>query len=113
MASEDPIRVGAVLYLNDLDTGFSSKDVLRWCIVTAVVGRNVRVAGRSTTREDGFLIPAGVMPEFDKDGRVPPPPLRVSLKTALAARNIGQLPSPWLEQLLFFQNEELAWLPTG
>jgi hypothetical protein len=57
MTNQDSIRVGDVLRLNDLDTGFSSKDVLRWCIVTAVIGSNVRVAGRSTTREDGFPIP--------------------------------------------------------
>lgn len=107
MTNQDSIRVGDVLRLNDLDTGFSSKDVLRWCIVTAVIGSSVRVAGRSTTREDGFPIPKDVMPEFDLDGRVPPPPLRVSLRLARGSRNIGQLPSPWLEQLLFFMNEDI------
>lgn len=96
-----------MLHLNDRVTGFSRKDVLRWCIVTAVVGRNVRVAGRSTTRQDGVAVPADVMPEFDKDGWVPRPPLRISTAEAVAARNIGALPERYLHQVLFFMNEDM------
>ncbi len=96
-----------MLHLPDRITGFSTKDTLRWCIVTAVVGRNVRVAGRSTTRQDGLPVPAEVMPEFDKDGWVPRPPLRIPWAEAAAARNIGPLPESYLKQVLFFMNEDM------
>lgn len=105
--SERHLAVGEVLHLHDQVTGFSKKDRLRWCIVTAVIGRNVRVAGRSTTREDGVPIPAAVMPEFDKDGWVPRPPLRIALAEARAARRIGTLPDPYLQQVLFYLNEDM------
>ena len=101
------VAVGHVLYLHDRDTGFSKKDVYRWCIVTAVVGRNVRVAGRSTTRTDGVPVPASAMQEFDEDGWVPRPPLRVSLALAQGARNIGPLPDHYLQQVLFYLNEDM------
>ena len=103
------VSVGDVLYLHDHVTGFSGKDRLRWCIVTAVVGRSgVRVAGRSTTREDGVPVPASAMPEFDADGWVPRPPLRISAAEAAAARNIGPLPEPYVQQILFYVNEDLG-----
>jgi hypothetical protein len=73
------VAIGHVLHLHDRDTGFSKKDVYRWCVVTAIVGRNVRVAGRSTTRTDGVPVPATAIEEFDKDGWVLRPPLRISL----------------------------------
>jgi hypothetical protein len=99
--------VGDVLYLHDHDTGISRKDVYRWCIVTAVVGQHVRVAGRSTTREDGVPVPAEAMDEFDADGWVPRPPVRISLALASSARNIGQLDAHYVQQILFYMNEEM------
>jgi hypothetical protein len=101
------VAVGHVLHLHDRDTGFSKKDVYRWCVVTAIVGRNVRVAGRSTTRTDGVPVPATAMEEFDKDGWVLRPPLRVSLAIAEAARDVGPLPDHYLQQVLFYLNEEM------
>jgi hypothetical protein len=101
------VEVGDVLYLHDRVTGFSRKDGLRWCVVTAVIGRNLRVAGRSSTRTDGVPVPAYAMEEFDRDGWVLRPPVRVSLADALAARNVGRLPSPYLEQALFFVDEDM------
>jgi hypothetical protein len=96
-----------VLYLHDATTGFSRKDCMRWCIVTAVIARNIRVAGRSSTRTDGVPVPVWVMTEFDKDGWVLRPPVRISMAEAGNARNIGPLPSPYLEQVLFFVDEDL------
>lgn len=96
-----------MLYLHEGVTGFSRKDRLRWCVVTAVIGRNVRVAGRSSTRTDGVPVPASAMEEFDRDGWVLRPPVRVALADALAARNVGRLPSPYLEQVLFFVDEDM------
>ena len=87
-------------------TRFSKNDKYRWCIVTAVVGRDVRVAGRSTTRQDGVAVPESAMPEFDKEGWVPAPSVRISLAEAEAAQNIGSLPEHYLQQVLFFLNEE-------
>lgn len=101
------ISVGDVLYLSDRVTRFSRKNVLRWCIVSAIVGRNVRVAGRSTSRQDGVPVPATAMPEFDADGWVPRPAMRISLADALAARNVGPLPNHYLQQVLFYLDEEM------
>jgi len=99
------LAVGDVLYLQESITRFSGKDCLRWCVLTAIFGRNVRVAGRSTTRTDGVPVPKGVMPEFTADGWFPRPPVRISLADAQAARNIGRLPDPYLFQVLFHMNE--------
>jgi hypothetical protein len=102
-----PIAVGDVLRLHDGVTGFSRKDAMRWCIVTALIGPSVRVAGRSSTRQDGVPIPKTAMAEFDLDGWVPRPPVRIALTDAQRARNIGPLPSHYLEQVLFYQNEDM------
>ena len=102
-----PLAVGDVLYLHDAITGFSRKDCLRWCVVTAIVGRHVRVAGRSSTRTDGAPVPQTAMTEFDRDGWVLRPPMRISMADAIAARNIGPLPGYLLEQVLFFVDEDM------
>ncbi len=101
------VVVGDVLHLHDHLTGFSQKDRLRWCVVTAVFGRNVRVAGRSTTRTDGVPVPSTVKDEFTKDGWILRPAMRIALADAPAARNIGALPDHYLQQVLFFLNEEM------
>lgn len=101
------VAVGDVLYLHDRVTRLSGKDRMRWCIVTAVIGRNVRVAGRSTSRKDGVPVPETAMAPFDKDGWVPRPSVRISLADALAARDIGPLPDHYLQQVLFYCNEEM------
>jgi hypothetical protein len=106
-ATNDHLRVGDVLYLHDSVTGFSKKDVMRWCVVTAIAGRNVRVAGRSATRTDGVPVPQTVMQEFTADGWVLSPPMRISLADATTARNIGPLPDNYRQQVLFFCNEEM------
>jgi hypothetical protein len=102
------LAVGDVLYLHDHVTRFSAKDKFRWCVVTAIVGQDVRVAGRSTTRSDGVPVPATAMEEFNKDGWVPAPAVRVSRAEAEVSRNIGPLPDQYREQVLFFCNEEIV-----
>lgn len=107
VVSQEDVAIGDVLYLHDNVTRLSRKDVMRWCIVTAVIGRNVRVAGRSTTRKDGVPVPATAMDAFDKDGWVPRPAVRISLTEAHNAHNIGSLPNHYLQQVLFYCNEEM------
>jgi hypothetical protein len=107
MSSQEGLAVGDVLWLHDAVTGFSRKDRMRWCVVSAVFGRNVRVAGRSSTRTDGVPVPREVKDEFTKDGWVLRPAVRVGLADALAARNIGPLPDHYLQQVLFFLNEDM------
>lgn len=102
------VSVGDVLLIKDRVTRFSRKDKLRWCVVTAVFGRNVRVAGRSTTRTDGVPLPEDVVAEFTKDGWVLRPAVRISLADAAAARNVGPLPGHYLQQVLFFLNEDMS-----
>ena len=80
---------------------------MRWCVVTAIVGRHVRVVGRSASRTDGVPVPQDVMDEFTADGWMLRPPLRIPLVDANGARNIGCLPSPYLEQVLFFVDEDM------
>jgi hypothetical protein len=106
-AEPRPLAVGDVLYLHDAVTGFSRKDCMRWCVVTAIVGRHVRVAGRSASRTDGVPVPRTAMREFSADGWVLRPPLRIALADALPARNIGPLPRHYLEQVLFFVDEDM------
>lgn len=107
MTARAPVSVGDVIRIHDSVTRFSGKDKLRWCVVTAVFGRNARVAGRSTTRTDGVPVPAEVMAEFTKDGWILRPAARISLADADAARNIGPLPDHYLQQVLFFLNEDM------
>lgn len=80
---------------------------MRWCVVTSVFGRHTRVGGRSTTREDGVPIPGSAMEEFDKDGWILRPPVRIPRSEAEAARNVGPLPEHYLQQVLFFLDEEM------
>lgn len=101
------VAVGDILYLHDRLTGFSQKDVMRWCIVTAVIGTSVRVAGRSSTRTDGVPIPAYAMDRFDRDGWVMASAVRVSLADAEASENIGKIDDHHLQQVLFFVNEDV------
>jgi hypothetical protein len=101
------IAVGDVIYLHDSLTGFSLKDCVRPCVVTAIFGRHVRVAGRSTTRREGVAVPASAMEKFDRDGWVLNPPVRISLAEAQAAENIGSLPEHYLTQIRFFCDEAL------
>jgi hypothetical protein len=93
-------EIGDVLYLHDRVTRLSKKDVMRWCVVVAQVGHNVRVVGRSASRRRGVFTPAGTLAEFDKDGRFWPASARVSLADTMRARNIGKLPEPYLADVL-------------
>lgn len=92
--------IGDVLYLHDYVTHFSNKNVMRWCVVVAVVAGGIRVVGRSASRRGGVFTPAGVLPEFDRDGYFWPSSRRISAKDAASARNIGKLPEPFLGQVL-------------
>lgn len=99
-AAAAAVAIGDVLYLSDQVTRLSQKPVMRWYVVVAVVGHNVRVVGRSASRRRGVFTPAGTMPEFDKDGRFWPASARISLGEAMRARNIGKLPEPYLGDVL-------------
>jgi hypothetical protein len=94
--------IGDVLYLSDTITftRLSSKSVMRWCVVVAVTGYQVRVVGRSASRRRGVFTPAGMLAEFDKDGCFWPASARISLGDAMRARYIGKLPEPYLGGVL-------------
>jgi hypothetical protein len=92
--------IGDVLYLSDTVTRLSSKSVMRWCVVVAVTGYQVRVVGRSASRRRGVFTPASTLPEFNKDGSFWPASARISLGDATRARNIGKLPEPYLGDVL-------------
>jgi hypothetical protein len=95
------VQVGDVLYLHDVrDTQFSRKQRMRWWIVVAVNGNIVRVAPRSASSRRGISVPATAMTEFTLNGRVPKIGKPISMAVASGARNIGQLPEPYLSQVL-------------
>jgi hypothetical protein len=100
VAGAGDIDIGDVLHLHDHVTRFSTKSVLRWCVVVAITGQQIRVVGRSASRRRGVFTPAGTLPEFDKDGRFWPASARISLSDAMRARNIGKLPEPYLGEVL-------------
>ena len=82
--------VGDVIYLHDSLLG-SPKDVMRWCIVVAATGSVVRVAPRSASVAGAIFTPAGLLPEFTKDGWFSRWTVPVDSVSAYSARNIGQL----------------------
>ena len=85
--------VGDVIYLHDSLLG-SRKDVMRWCMVVATSASVTRVAPRSASHSGVDLHPAGLMPEFTKDGWFSRWTVPVNSTEADDARNIGQLPEP-------------------
>lgn len=99
-SAQAPIDVGDVLYLSDTVTHLSQKTVMRWCVVVAINGHQVRVVGRSASCTRGVFTPARTLPEFDKDGRFWPASARISLADAARARRIGRLPEPYLGDVL-------------
>jgi hypothetical protein len=101
------VQVGDVVQLHDAVAGFSGGDRLRWFVVTAVVGRNVRVAGCSSTRTDGVPVPSSAMEAFDRDVWVLRPPVRTALADIETARNAGQLPSAYVDKVLFYVGEDM------
>lgn len=103
----EPLAVGDVLRISDLDTGFSEKSELRPCMVTRTFGQNVRVAGRSASSDEGVPVPMGTLPGFDKDGVFFRPGARVSLALASSSERLGPLPDPYKTQVLFFLNEDM------
>lgn len=95
-----PLVIGEVLRLHENVTRFSTRNVVRWCVVVAIVGQSVRVVGRSASVRRGVFTPAGTLPEFDRDGYFWPSSARISKSDAERARRIGQLPEPYLSQVL-------------
>jgi hypothetical protein len=85
--------VGDVIYLHDIFLG-SPKDVMRWCMVVATTGSVIRVAPRSASQSGVVFTPAGLMPEFTRDGWFSRWTVVVNSTEADQARNIGQLPEP-------------------
>lgn len=115
MAAPSPpsVNVGDVLYLHDVrDTGFSPKQVMRWWIVIAITGYTVRLAPRSASSR-GVAVPKEAMVPFTRDGHVPRTTATISMATATAARNIGQLPEPYRTQVLAQARRRRARRPGG
>jgi hypothetical protein len=85
--------IGDVIYLHDSLLG-TSKNVMRWCVVVASTGSITRVAPRSASSPGAIFTPAGLLPEFSKDGWFSRWTVAVDSMQADAARNVGQLPEP-------------------
>jgi len=93
-------RIGDMVYLHDHDTKASRKDVMRWCMVVAVIGSQARVAPRSSTVRGKVFTAAGLLPEFTENGWFSKWSLPVPAQLLDDARNIGQLPEPARTQVL-------------
>jgi hypothetical protein len=66
------VVVGQVLRIDDVVTGFDDNKRGRPCMVVRVSETpraGAWVLPRSTKGREGTLVPAGVLPEFDRDGR--------------------------------------------
>jgi len=94
------IAVGDVLLLHDCDTGASSKNVLRPCVVVAVGSAVVVVAPRSVSARGPVRTPASASTAFTKPGSFSGWRCRVGLLAALAAETHGQLAEPYRSEVL-------------
>jgi hypothetical protein len=94
------IEVGDVLTLHDADTGASPKNVMRPCMVIAIGSAVVAVAPRSVSVKGAVPTPTSASVAFTKDGSFSRWRIRVSLPTAVAAPNHGQLAEPYRSEVL-------------
>jgi hypothetical protein len=94
------IAVGDVLTLHDADTGASTKNVLRPCLVIAIGPTIVVVAPRSVSVNGKVPTPATASPGFDKPGSFSRWRCRVGRPVAEAALNHGQIAEPYRSQIL-------------
>ena len=94
------ITVGDVLALHDADTGASTKNVVRPCLVIAIGSTIVVVAPRSVSVSAKVPTPPSASPGFDKPGSFSRWRCRVGRPAAEAATNHGQLAEPYRSQVL-------------
>jgi hypothetical protein len=102
--------VGDMIYLHDSLLG-SPKAVMRWCMVVATTGSTTRVAPRSASVSGVVFTPAGLLPQFTKDGWFSRWTVPVSSTDADQALNIGQLPEPARTQVLAVQRRRRRSAP--
>lgn len=86
--------------MHDRDTNASQKDVVRWCMVVAIVGRTVRLAPRSASIPAAVFSPMSNKPEFTADGWFGRWSATADLADVQPAQNIGQLPDPERARIL-------------
>jgi hypothetical protein len=94
------IAVGDVLTLYDADTGASTKNVLRPCLVIAIGPTIVVVAPRSVSVSGKIPTPTAASSGFDKAGSFSRWRCRVGRPAAEAATNHGQMAEPYRSQVL-------------
>ena len=94
------IAVGDVLILHDADTGASTKNVLRPCLVIAITSTMVVVAPRSVSVSGKVPTPATASTGFDRPGSFSRWRCRVGRPTAEAATHHGQMTEPYRSQVL-------------
>jgi hypothetical protein len=94
------LAVGDVLSLHDADTGASTKNVVRPCMVVAVSATIVVVAPRSASVAGPVRTPTSASPAFTRPGSFSRWRCRVARTIADAATNHGQLAEPYRSQLL-------------
>ena len=94
------IAVGDVLMLHDADTGASTKDDVRPCMVVAQSATIVVVAPRSVSVKGRVPTPASASAGFSKPGSFSRWRCRIGRAAADRARNYGQLDEPYRTQVL-------------
>lgn len=94
------IEVGDVLTLHDADTGASSKNVVRPCMVVAISSAIVVVAPRSVSVYGTIPTPASASPGFNKPGSFSVWRCRVGRVAAEAAPHHGQLAEPYRAEII-------------
>lgn len=94
------IAVGDVLTIHDADTGASTKNALRPCLVIAIGPTIVVVAPRSVSVRGKVPTPATASSGFDRAGSFSRWRCRVGRPAAEAATNHGQMAEPYRSRVL-------------
>jgi hypothetical protein len=100
--------VGQVLRIDDVVTGFDDNKRGRPCMVVRVSEgprAGAWVLPRSTKGRDGTLVPAGVLPELDRDGRFMFLPRFVVAADLSDCESLGVLPDRFRNLVLANVND--------
>lgn len=102
------MEVGEIIRIDDRVTGFDDNKCGRPCMVVRIVDgprAGAWVLPRSTRGSSGTPVPAGVLPELNKDGRFMFLPHFVVSADLADCPSLGVLPEPYRQRVLANVND--------